>query len=107
MAGRYEIRAFIERVRNLDKPELLREVLSVGAAADKRLYGRGSTEARRLGAVEFVRLLNGLAHFLQDKTKPASLSNEEFAQFQPIIRILVEKGQMKPSDLDVFKSPSP
>jgi hypothetical protein len=102
MEGLYDVRKFLDRAKNLDFTELLREVQSSGYAAQRATTGRGSTEARRMGAVEFSKVLGGLAFFLQFRSKPDGLRAEELALFRPIFENLVQKGQLPPSVLDSF-----
>ena len=46
--------------------------------------------------------LSGLLYFLENKQRPAGISDINFTEFKPICESLVKKGQMEPEVLKLF-----
>ena len=66
-------------------------------------------ESKRLAAIkkesEYHNEFRGLAFFISYNIKPTGVSNDSFQTFKPLIQSLVDRGELKPSALNIFENP--
>jgi len=86
--------AFVESIRHLDYPMMLKRAVEEGTAAE-----RASGRYRHR---EYSSFLAGLIFWLRFGIHPAGLSREEFLLLRPLAEELVGKKQFKPAVLDMF-----
>lgn len=104
----YKFQSFLDRVKDLHYPEMIKAAEEEAQLIDGGLYqGRGRRGIRkeyRNLALEYRRLPGGFLFFLRYGIKPNGVSNAEFHSFKPAIESLVQKGQRKSEILNLFKS---
>jgi hypothetical protein len=90
--------AFLNSVKYLDKEDILATAYKRHKSLDKSttMY----TMEFRLGLQNSI---SGLLYFLENKQRPASISDTNFAKFKPICESLIKKGQMEPEVIKLFE----
>jgi hypothetical protein len=90
---------FLDSIKDMDYPRIMWEAESACAGAEP---ARGP-KAGRATRVEYAGLLKGFLFFMQHGIKPAGVSDEHFQLFRPVVENLVQKKQMLPEALKLFK----
>ena len=99
----YDIRKFIERVKDKNCPEIMVEAQRETYRAEQGTSGvKGAVKKREAGALEYADNLKGLIFFMGNRIKPFGISDQVFQSFKPICENLVEKKQFKPELLKLF-----
>lgn len=72
--------------------------------AERLIQGgrRGAPRERERGCPQYARLLSGFIFFLGNGVKPSGVSDYDFPRFLPVVRHLVEIGQLRPDTLRLF-----
>jgi len=106
MAERYDFGAFLRSIEEQDYEDILRSATREVARVEPSLSGvRGAPERRRLGGFEYVDRLKKFLFFMRSGIRPGGLDDHEFGAYRQICERLVERGQFKPSVLDLFRRP--
>ena len=97
----YDFQRFLSSISDLGLPLMLKEA---SLEADSLENGIKWVDRQyKYKAEEYLRLLKGFVFFLREGIKPGGVSEEEFRSFRPAIEKIVDKGQFKPTILDLFE----
>jgi hypothetical protein len=100
----YSVSEFVQRVKDIDYPEVIRLTeLEVENIERVSYRARGSVRRRQLGSTRYAENLKGLLWLLRSGTRPAGVDDGIFQSFRPIIESLVQRGQLRPTALKVFE----
>jgi hypothetical protein len=104
MPNQFDKQAFLNRIKDLDWHQMI-DITSkeVGHVESISYNIKGAVKNREQGSVGYIDFLKGFLFWLSNGIKPAGLSNDEFRTFRPICEKLIEKKQLKPEALSVFK----
>ncbi len=99
----YDITEYIEKVKNLDYPDLLIDIYQeISRSEEGTSRVKGAVEKRARGALVYADNLKKLAFFLKFGGKPSGVDDFIFESFKPIISNLVEKKQFSEKALHIF-----
>ena len=102
----YELTAFIDTIKDLNYPEIISEAESEANAVDGVLYpGRGRTglpQSHRYLAVNYRRELGRFLFFMRYGRKPHGVEEHELAAYRRVCKALIQKGQLKLGQYDIF-----
>ena len=104
MSADFSIDRFIETVKSMDYPDIIRHANDECAkleAAHRRIKGRRARG--QSGLMSHVDFLKGFLFFIQGHGRPHGLSDHEFQKIRPVVQALVDKGQFKDEVLNWFK----
>jgi hypothetical protein len=100
---RYELTAFIDRIKDLNYPEIISEAEAEANAVDGGLYPgagrRGLPQSHRYMALNYRRELGRFLFFMRHGRKPHGAEQHELAVYRRVCEALIQKGQLKPSVL--------
>ena len=101
----YDINNFIERIKDMDYTQILVEAQQEVYRAESGTSGvKGAIKKREAGALRYAAEVKGLIFFLNSGTKPMGVNNHIFYSFKQIVQNLVNKKQLKPEALEVFRN---
>ncbi|MCX5634029.1 MAG: hypothetical protein NTW93_10215 [Phycisphaerae bacterium] len=99
----YDFYDFIHRMSELDYENILEQAVYEGSKVDRSLYKvKGCVERCKMGGAEYVRQIGGFVFFMRNGQKPAGVSDEDFQMYYPVVKSLVDKGQLKSDILTMF-----
>ncbi|MFC1636347.1 hypothetical protein ACFL5Z_16070 [Planctomycetota bacterium] len=100
----YNFDAFLREMAELNYSDIIIKAIEAGEAADKSATGghRGVVQARKMGVPEYSQRIGSFIRFMQNGRRPDGVDDEEFRKYLVVVRPLVEKGQLKPSVLELF-----
>jgi hypothetical protein len=102
MNPRYDFDAFVQRIKLLDRHEMIRKADAACGGAENASYDRpGAVNARESGSTIFASRLKDLLYFLHYGSLPNSLFSDT-ALYKEIAESLVAKGQWNKNALDQF-----
>jgi len=105
--AKYDFEAFVQGVKSLDYYEIMSKANGACAAAERASYEvRGAPAARAAGSVQFAERLKALLFFLGQGAIPAGSSASDLRLYKEIAENLVQKKQLIPDVLDLFKGVS-
>ena len=103
----YDFQAFLNSIGGLEPLEMVWETKREVTAVQRSLSsGGGRKEADKrheYQAMKYEQLLRAFMFFLRNGKKPAAISLSDFRLFRPVVERLVNRGQLEPSILDLFK----
>jgi hypothetical protein len=103
MAQPDDFAAFLTRVAALDFLDIAKQVNAECARAEGASYGH---QPRKLGSTNrYAHRIKEFLFFLQNRSRPGSASDADFARYQPVVQALVRKGQLAPEFLQEFEQP--
>src|SRR5579862_5935299 len=102
----FDFDAFARAVMGVSLPDIQVKLQQEMYEVDRRTAGNviGAPKARASGAPEYRNMLGGLTWLLQTGTKPSSIQPWDFAKMRPLIESLVNRGELKPAALEVFRN---
>jgi len=101
----FDIRKFVEKIKEEDLPEIIEKTSREAKRIENKSFNKkGAKRARKEGSIEYLENLKGLLFFLKKGKKPDSVSDEVFQKYRPIIKNLVQKGELKKEILEKFNS---
>ena len=102
-ASQYDFTTFIDRVKDMSYIDMLSTAEQTLTSSENRSHRcKGALRARQQGSLSFVNEVGEFIFFLKNGIKPSSVSELNWALYRTPIENLVQKGQMKPSALDIF-----
>ena len=105
--SRYDFQVFLNSISGLEPLEMVWEAKRELAAVQRALSsGGGMNEADKqheYRVMRYEQLLRAFIFFLRNGKKPAAISLSDFRLFRPLVERLVNRGQLEPSILDLFK----
>jgi len=105
VAKRFDIGAFVDRVKEFDRLQIVAAAREEIARAEALSFRRkGAVRAREEGSTQYAEILKGLVWFLEQGTKPFGVPPADFRRFRPICEALIEKQQMDAAALKLFES---
>ena len=105
---RYDFKKFIELIEDLDYHEMILNIEKEALRLESGLFpGRGGRRTipndERDVALNFLDELKRLAFFLRTGRKPMGTTRTELSLYEGICKKLINKEQLKPSILEIFK----
>ena len=100
----YDFDAFLEEMARMDFPDILVAAERAGKAAEKSATGghKGVVQARKMGALAYAHKIGAFLFFIRYGQRPSGVDDEEFKKYMVVVRPLVQKGQLRPSVLELF-----
>ncbi len=101
----FDKKEFVESVieRGLSRNEIAKEAQAEIQQTESSSYGvRGAPETRAAGSGEYVRFLGSLVFYLQSRSTPAGISDNNFQLLHRLAQHLVDLGNLKPDILELF-----
>jgi len=99
----YDFNRFIETVKDMNYPEIIRHAELEANRIESRSYGvKGAIRARKLGSMDYVNRIGAFLFWLRSGIRPASASDDDFQLYRVVAEQLVAKGQFKPTILETF-----
>jgi hypothetical protein len=92
----YSIGEYLSKIQDLSYPEIYE------FTQQEMNEAYSQVKAVDCPANRYLRQLKGLNFFLSQGRKPAGVSDKIFHLFRPVCKRLVEKGEFKPTVLDLF-----
>ena len=99
LASRWEFKAFLARMENLDHHYIIAEAMSECWFAQNASSGRSGHKNREKGCLEYAAKVRAFLSFMQSHDR-ASIPISELQLYRPIVASLVERGQLKREVLD-------
>ena len=101
----YDLDELLTRMVGKDYLDILREAEQEANAVERGLHGlRGAPKRREQGGGVYLNKIGQFLFFMRHGIKPLGVYEEDFQRYMPIIQSLVDRGQMKPEALDIFRS---
>lgn len=108
MTSPYNFQDFLERMARLDYHDILREAdAECGRVQKVSSRVRGAPRQRKMGSLQYLQRIKEFLFFMQHGIRPATASESDFQSYRPVVETLVEKGQIKPETLEVFRQSAP
>ena len=105
MRQMYDIHSFIERIKDKDFHEIIKEAEKETYLTERGSFGvKGAVKKRESGSVKYANNLKMLLFFMSHGTKPTGISDSVFFAFKPICKSLVTKKQFKPKIMKLFEN---
>jgi hypothetical protein len=100
--NRFDFSDFINSIINKNYHEMIQAAENEAYRVEKISYGvKGCVENRRAGSTRYVDELKKFLFFMRQGMIPSG-SEQHVWQYKRVAEKLVEKGQFKPSVLDLF-----
>jgi hypothetical protein len=100
----FNFEEFLKAMLNKDFSEIIKMAEQEAYDVENRLYkGGGGFQARKTGGLTYSKKVGEFIFFIRYGIRPSSTSNEDFAKYLPICNALIQRNQIKPSVLDLFK----
>lgn len=71
--------------------------------AEHRSRGKKGKEAKEMGSMRYAASLKSFLFFLRFGRRPSGISDQEFAKYRPICEALVQRGDLLPTVMELFK----
>ena len=101
LTSRWDFKAFLSRMENLDHHYIVEEAMSECWFAQNASTGRGGRKNRESGCLEYAAKVRAFLQFMQHRERSGG-SVTEFPLYRPVVAALVQRGQLKPEVLDLF-----
>ena len=99
----FSIREFLAAMVGKGFPEIFNAADEECGIAEHRSRGKKGKEAKEMGSMRYAASLKSFLFFLRFGRRPSGISDQEFAMYRPICEALVQKGDLLPSVLELFK----
>lgn len=100
----YDFEAFINRIKDEDYHEIVKEAeREANIVEDSSYRVRGAVHRRQQGSMVYVDQIGAFLFWMHNGMRPAGASEEDFQLYRIVAEKLVEKGQFKPTVLEMFK----
>jgi hypothetical protein len=99
----YDFEKFLDRMIGKSYPEILIEAEREADGVERTLTRvRGARERREMGGGQYVAKIGQFLFFMRHGIKPGGVDEFDFGSYRRVVASLVDRGEMKPSALEIF-----
>lgn len=99
----FSIKEFLDAMVGKDWEGIITAADYECGVAEQRSRGKRGKEAKEMGSMRYAASLKSFLFFIRFGVKPFGVSDREFAMYLPVCEALVQRGDFKPSVLEMFK----